>query len=269
MNIDLTKQAAVFSADGRPAGHYVLDDPFKPYLHPLRSPAGHVVTVAMPGDHRHHKGLMYALRCADLNFWEENPGSGHCGVQDIISTDPAGDSGLRQEILWREEGGGLETYREERHLSCTLSADGTCFEWTWRSRREALRDHRLIKSQWSLELPDGRKINYHGLGIRLPWMWAFGGDDCPFNGIETGGRTATAMETCGTAGPEVTWWGLIDGHWAPPKAAVTLRQDHGYGWFVLKGDFAYLTAGPSNLAEREVARGEIFEETFLVSVADR
>lgn len=272
MRLELTKERARFHAGDCVAGEMVLDDPFKPYLHPVRSPAGHEVTVAMPGDHRHHKGLMYALRCPDVNFWEENPGSGSCGVQEIQGNETSQHGEeviLQQSILWREEGGGLETYREKRTIGCRLRGDEKAFVWRWESQRKALRDHILQKSEWSLEVPDGRKINYHGLGIRLPWMWAFGGDT--FNGVEIAGKPIDPLAACGTSGPEVTWWGRIDGHWDSPMAAVTLRQpaSQGFTWFVLKGDFAYLAVGPSNAEERVVKAGESINESYEIIVEDR
>jgi hypothetical protein len=42
----------------------------RPYLHPLRSQAGVVVTDAEPGDHRHHLGLSIAFSDVNgTNFW--------------------------------------------------------------------------------------------------------------------------------------------------------------------------------------------------------
>ena len=264
---------AIFHLGGTVAGEYVLDDPFKPFFRTLKTPAGHNTVVVSPGDHRHHKGLMYGLRCADLNFWEEAPGSGHCGVhcgvQEILATETMED-GIRQELFWREEHGRLETYRETRAISCRR--EGDAFVWTWKTRRKALRNHRLVKSEWSLEIADDRKINYHGLGIRLPWVWAHGGDDTrSCNGVDIAGDASTPSKACGTSGPEVTWWGLIDGHWCPPKAFVHMSQppEQAFTWFVLKGDFPYLAVGPTNGEEREVGKGEVFEESYTIRVGDR
>lgn len=267
VQVKIDRSCVRFLAGAVFAGEYVLDDPFKPYLRQLNTPAGHSVTVVSPGDHRHHKGLMYGLRAADVNWWEEGPGSGGCGVQEVIRTD-AVDGGIRQELLWREEGGGLHTYREQREITCVC--DGTAFVWQWRTHRESLREHRLVKSEWSLPIPDGRKINYHGLGIRLPWVWAHGGDDArAFNGLDVGGEPSTPMSACGTSGPEVTWWGNIDGYWSPPVAAVTMAQAQQFSWFLIKGDFAYLAVGPSNEKELDIRTGELAEEAYNVRVEDR
>lgn len=273
MNLCLEKDAAFFVAGNVVAGRYVLDDPFKPYLHPVRTPDGHLVTDCMPGDHRHHKGLMFGLRCADLNFWEEPLGTDQAGVQTSLSVEPltfalaAGAVGLRQRLRWQHESGERATYDEVREITCRRDDTRRAFVWTWRSRRTALRAHRLIKSEWSLALEDGRAINYHGLGVRLPWMWAFSGER--FNGVERAGRACPWRELNGEAGAVVGFHGRIDGYWSPPEAAVTIRQEHGFGWFVLKGDFAYLATGPTCLDELEVGAGRTFDETYEIIVADR
>lgn len=266
MDISISQGRVIFREGAAVAGEYVIDDRFKPHFRLLNTPAGHNTVVVSPGDHRHHKGLMYGLRCSDINFWEEDPGTGHCGIQQVVQTELL-EGGIRQELLWKELDGGLETYHEERFISCCHRPEAAAFHWTWTSRREALRDHRLIKSEWSCELPDGRKINYHGLGIRLPWMWAFGGNT--FTGVEVGGTAAEPVEACGSNGRAITWWGRIDGHWEPPLAAVTMRQDQGFSWFVLKGDFSYVAVGPSNEHEVKVSRGEIPTESYEVIVQDR
>lgn len=265
MKIEIGKTSVAFREGETEAGLLVLDDPFKPYFHPLRTPARHPVTVAMPGDHRHHKGLMYALRCPDLNFWEESPGKEWCGVQEVRSVK-AEDGALVMDLLWRSETGGLHTYNEARTIACRHEPERRSFVWTWRSRRRALRPHRLIKSEWVRKLPDGNTMNYHGLGIRLPWMWSFPGDG--FNGVLLAGKPTKAEIARGTTGPEVTFWGLIDGYWDHPMAAVTMRQQHGFGWFVVKEAFGYIAAGPSGLHERDVAEGDTFDESYELEVAD-
>ena len=267
ISIQLNEKLAVFHDNDRIAGEYVLDDPFKPYFRTLNTPAGHNLTAVFPVDHRHHKGLMFALVAEDVCWWEEEPGRPSCGVQEILTTKTI-DNGITQELLWRAEDGGLETYRESRGITLERTGSGS-YRWRWQSRRESLRDHHLKKSKWSSVLPDGRRINYHGLGIRLPWAWAFGPEECPWNGVEIEGNPSTAAEACGMRGASVTWWGLIDGYWSPPKAAVTIEQERDYTWFLIKNGFAYLSVGPSNAEELAVAKGTVFDETYFVTAADR
>ncbi len=254
----------VFGDADRIAGEYVLNDRFKPHFRTLNTPAGHNVVIVSPGDHRHHKGLMYALRCTDLNFWEEDPGP-ECGVQETISLQPA-TNGIRQELLWHGLEGGRETYRESREIRVVEDPALSAFRWQWSTRRVALRDHTLIQSQWSMRLPDGRLINYHGLGIRLPWMWCFPGEWT--GGVRIDGQPVEAIAAAGTTGPEVAFVGMIDGQWDQTYAKVTLRQQHGFTWYVLRGDFPYLAVGPSNAGPIEVTAGQRFEEHYEVIVSD-
>jgi hypothetical protein len=269
MKIDLSPSSARFlSDDGRCLADYVLDDTYKPHFRSLRTPAGHQTVVVSPGDHRHHKGLMYALRCEDLNFWEETPGW-HCGVQRIQSTDtlPTGD-GLVEDLLWCGENGDLPTYRETRTLRARHDPDRSAIIYTWHTHRTALRDHQLVKSPWSYKLPDGRAINYHGLGIRLPWMWRF---PLPqFGGVTQDGQPADPVAACGTTGESVGFWGLTDGTWQRTPAAVTFRQSapQAFTWFVLKTDFPYLSLGPTNAEGLAVTTGQVFDETYTIEVAD-
>lgn len=267
MKVEIGAQACVFTHCGREIGRYVVDDPFKPYLHPLRTPNGHCVTDCMPADHRHHKGMMYALRCQDLNFWEEDPGSGEQKQQALSVLQDAWGTGIQQDLLWHARGGGLETYLERREIVSRYDRKDRGFHWTWRSRRTALRTHRLIKSPWSFPLDDGRKINYHGLGIRLPRAWAFPGGS--LSGVEMRGQAMDWKQACGGSDSEIRWWGRMDGFWSPPTVAVTIRQEQPYTWFVLKRDFAYLSVGPSNAREIDVPAGQVFCETYHIVVQDR
>lgn len=260
------EQNAIRFVDGdTEAGQLVLNDPYKPYLHPVRTPAGHIVSDTMPCDHRHHKGLMYALGCEDLNFWEEGD-SADIGVQKICDLRLAGDA-VEMDILWLSIAGGMETYRETRTISCRREPGLQAFVWTWTSRRTALRPHRLVKSPWSSKLPDGRIINYHGLGIRLPRSWSF--EQPPQAGALVEGVPVPAEEAMGTTSPEAAVWGRIDGHWDPPSASVTIRQSHGFAYFVLRGGFTYLSVGPSNLHELDIPAKAETTERYEVVVADR
>ena len=50
---------------------------------------------------------MFALRCADLNFCEKDPGTGTCGIQEVLFTTPAPEdsrsnsSGARNPAHWK------------------------------------------------------------------------------------------------------------------------------------------------------------------------
>jgi hypothetical protein len=45
----------------------------KPYIHPLHAPGGAIVSLALPHDHLHHRGLWLAWPNVNgINFWEEH-----------------------------------------------------------------------------------------------------------------------------------------------------------------------------------------------------
>jgi hypothetical protein len=73
----------------------------------------------------------------------------------------------------------------------------------------------------------------------------------------------------GSSDLEITMWGLMNGQWSPAKCAVTIRQSGRWTWFVLRQPFTYLAVGPSNAQELNVRRGDVFDETYTIPVADR
>ena len=123
MQLKLAAESVDFLADdGVVAGRYHFADPFKPFVHPLRSPRGHRVSLASPHDHRHHKGLMYGLRIPGLNFWEETstqPGEAvgrqrHLAFADL--REKGGEVGLIEALAWEPVGGGPAVFDETRRL---------------------------------------------------------------------------------------------------------------------------------------------------------
>lgn len=266
------------AADGRLAGRYHHGDAFKPYVHPLNSPAGHCVSLARPHDHRHHKGLMYALRTPELNFWEEvstRPGEKvgrerHVAFAEVRAAGP--EVGFVQTLAWEPAEGGEAAFDEVRRVSCRR--DGAAYVWTWETALTARRETRLIQSQWSRKSPDGRLINYHGLGIRFCREFAGGTrnnalqlDDGP---VEWN-RNAKPFDfetRMGATARRVTYIGHIDGTWPVPRVGVTLAQEQDYALFVLETPFAFMAVGPSNRAERPLRAGEVWRERYTVTVAD-
>src|SRR5215218_6200604 len=122
MQLVVTDQAVSFVDGERVAGRYVLDDPFKPFIHPLKTPAGHTVSLAMPHDHPHHKGLMYALRTPQVNFWEERstlPGEvvGRQIHQRFDELTEVGEQVGFVEILRWETEAGEALFQERRSIS--------------------------------------------------------------------------------------------------------------------------------------------------------
>jgi len=255
--------------DGRPVGRYLAHDAYKPYLHPLHTPSGRVVSAAVPHDHRHHKGLMYALRLPELNFWEEVPTlpGERTGRQRplalSIHTASGPMVGFTQSLLWEAEDGTDPVLAEQRTITCTASARG--FMWSWQTRLEALRALELVMSQWALTRADGRKVNYHGLGLRFPRSF---GAMASSSQIMLDGQPADYAQALGAQAEAITVIGAYDGIWPPLHSGVCMRQFQAGTCFAIRDPFAYLALGPSNAGARTLAAHEIIHETYQIEVFD-
>jgi len=64
--------AVVIEVDGQPRWTYVHGARRRPFVHPLVTPAGHVLSVDAPDDHPWHHGLWFTIKFVNgENFWEE------------------------------------------------------------------------------------------------------------------------------------------------------------------------------------------------------
>jgi hypothetical protein len=265
-------------ANGTLAGRYHHGDEFKPFVHPLNSPRGHTVSLARPHDHRHHKGLMYALRTPDLNFWEETitrPGEAvgrerHVAFVEV--RERGEEIGFTETLSWEPAQGGAAVFDETRRVVCRR--EDAAFVWAWETKLTARRATTLVQSQWSRENAAGKKINYHGLGLRF--CREFGGgtrnnalqlDDGPVQ-WNRGAKGYDFASALGVTPARVTYIGHIDGTWPVPRIGVTMTQEQRNGLYVLESSFAFMSLGPSNLTERTLAAGELLHERYTVSVAD-
>jgi hypothetical protein len=271
MKLRISEQNVEFFSGGVSAGRYNLNDPFKPFLHPLHTPAGRMVSAASPHDHRHHKGLMYALQTVQFNFWEEVPASSaeRIGRQRPLgfeNVDSAGDEiGFTQQLAWESADGAAPVFHEDRTIRCRHEGDE--FVWTWSARLTVSHACRLIKGRGSCALPDGRRISYNGLGLRLARSFGCTGN----NALLLDGRKVSFREGMGQVPRRATFQGTFDPlwpEWPGPRAAITFEQEQNNGLFVMESPFAYMAMGPSNLEEVELLAGQILAPTYRIRVAD-
>lgn len=251
-------------------GRYVHSDPHKPYLHPLRTPTGHTVSLFSPHDHKHHKGLMYALWTRGVNFWEEyvvNEGDKvgrqrHEAFDEIV--DSADVVGFRERLTWLAHDGTLPTFAEIRSVRCRSVPDQSGYEWTWSTELEAQRDLDLVMSGFSIENAHGQKVNYHGLGLRLRRDFGCtGGNRLVLDGVEV--PFGTGM---GASPKIVAFEGSIDSTMPTQGAGVRLEQEKRNALFALDAPFAFLSLGPSNLEVVSMAAGDVLDETYTVVAYD-
>jgi hypothetical protein len=270
MNLRIGPTAVDFVAAGQLAGRYVFGDDFKPHLHPLNTPAGYTLSLASPHDHKHHKGLMYALRTKDVNFWEEVatlPGEvpGRERHERFVSATESGPTvGVVEELAWLGDGGGPPIFWERRSLSCREAAGDRGYEWGWATELEAQQDVELVTSQWSARTADGALVNYHGLGIRFRRDFGCtGGNALVLDGTET-----PFADGLGRVPEEAEFRGSLDGSSPAVRAGVRIRQDRKNALFVLETPFAFMSFGPSNLGPFRMVAGQRLVERYVVTVFD-
>lgn len=258
-----------FWSGGRLAGIYRADDGCKPHLARLLTPNGHALVVCRPHDHPHHKGVQFGLRTKELNFWEEQATAANplpVGVQAPkalrVTSEWGSRVGFEQELLWASVDGSGQAFRETRALACEDVDRGFC--WTWRVELEPLRDVELTQSVWAMGLPDGRRVNYDGLGFRLRRDFSGTGG----NTLVVDGRPTAFAEASGAEPREVVFTGSIDETWPVPKVSLTVAQTRPAGLFVIENPFAFVSVGPSNLGPVRLARGQVWSETYTFTAAD-
>ena len=111
----------------------VWDAP-RPYVHPLTTPAGAVLTVEAPADHPWHHALWFTIKFVNgENFWEEY---GEFGTLRTIATNESTSvDGSIQEVVarlqWIAPDGETVRAGETRTIRTTpLDADAYAIDWT-------------------------------------------------------------------------------------------------------------------------------------------
>lgn len=269
MRLELTKHYADFIHESILVGRYWYQDPFKPHIHPLNTPNGWTISLRSPHDHPHHKGLMYSLRASDINFWEEYATSDeekvgyqhHDAFTDLITEGE--EVGFSEQLTWLATDGSLPTFDEVRKVTCHyLTGANKCFHWRWSTELAAKRDLNLTLSQWSIPNKCGRRINYHGLGLRLRRDFGCTGG----NKLLLDGQPTAFDEALGLTPKQATFVGSLDETLA--KAGVTIAPGPSHGLFVLESPFAFISFGPTVLASLGLEKGDTLNDSYALSVFD-
>ena len=271
MRLQVTEKYADFVCGEVLAGRYWYQDLFKPHVHPLNTPGGDTVSLRAPHDHRHHKGLMYGLRTAEVNFWEEHSNTAkeklgrqrHDEFTEIIAE---GDEvGFEEQLTWLAEDGSLETFLERRSLRCLLTtATLRSFHWKWTTELIAKRDVVLTISPWSIVNSQGRLVNYHGLGLRLRRDFGCTGG----NLLLLDGEPVPFTEGLGARPKQATFIGSMDDTAPVRRAGVQFIGGPTSALFVSENPFAFISLGPTVLEGIELGCGQSLKTAYTVSVFD-
>lgn len=226
-------------AAGVPVAEYVLPARLpvtlspRPYLHPVRTLAGTVVTEARPADHAHHLGVSLAVADVDgTSFWGGRTyvrgigprWLGNHGTQRHERLTAGAAEGFTEELSWVSPSGEV-LLTERRAVSAQPAATGDAWLLHWSSRLVNATPRRLrIGSPatsgragagyggffWRapapaghrrILLPGGQEGEDRAHGARAPWVCLSGRDP---TGVAWS-LVLAQIPTPGRAGAAATW----------------------------------------------------------------
>lgn len=267
------------TAAGRELCSYVYrpaDDPTespRPYVHPLRTLGGALVSVYRPHDHVWHKGLAWSLPyVGDQNFWGgktyapetgyvQQDNNGSMDHQRTVELEVAAERvRFRHELAWHARH-GRHLIDEDRTLTVALdpgaSAWGLVFDTTMTNvSAEAL--------ELASPTTKGRdNAGYGGLFWRGPRSFTNGRILAPqgSGGDELRGQRAPWMGFTGRHDEDVTSSSLV-----VVDDAANVR--HPPQWFVRSADFAGVCPAPFFSEVLTFEPGQALRFRYAVVVAD-
>jgi len=231
LGVERTSSQIVVKIRGKPAVIYQFAGGWKPYIKEFRNGSGINVIRDAPPDHRHHHGIMFAVRIDGVNFWEEQEPSGRQEQRRLLPVMDGALAGVRhvsfgQELAWTRPGDPLPLLQETRRLAVCVGEELGVTLIDWRS---------------VLTVPQGRDgvalsgPNYVGLGVRFASSMDRVGLFRNANG-QSGVR--------GTDGAEARWTAYSGplGRGGVTTVAVFGDAKTPPLWFTLGEPFAYLAA---------------------------
>lgn len=139
----------------------------KPFIHPLRTPAGQCLSLVEPHDHLWHRGLWFTFKFVNGdNFWEENVDHGVQRVVPVpeIRHEEADRVSVEINLDWIQPGTGETVLTENRSIAYRPDDGVDTFDWitTLVARRDVVLD-RTPYTTWG---------GYGGLSFRGSRGWA-------------------------------------------------------------------------------------------------
>lgn len=267
----------VLTAGDRELAHYVyrptdvrLESP-RPYLSPVHTLGGSLVSLFRPHDHVWHKGIAWSLPVVgDENFWGgptfvrgegyvQLPNNGE-QVHEAVSLDHAGGAArITETLAWVTEA-GEHVFDEVRTITARI-LDGETWELGFETRMTSTATRTL-----SIGSPTTRgrdNAGYGGLFWRGPRSFTGGTIVAP------GGEGGDELR--GTRAPWMGFRGVHDGDGAVSTVVMADHPDnvaHPPQWFARTEEFACLCPAPFFSEERPVAPGETLHERYSVLLHD-
>ncbi|MFI9008119.1 PmoA family protein [Actinosynnema sp. NPDC053489] len=248
-----------------------LESP-KPFLHPVRTRAGRVVSLFRPHDHVWHKGIAWSLpNVGDENFWG---GPTYVRGRAYVQLDNNGAQRHRRVVDVGVEGGTARFAHE--------------LDWITRSGRTVVTEHRaltvtlLSDAAWALTF-DTAMTNTSGREVAFGSPTTRGRENAGYGGLFwrgprsfTGGVVVTPDGTGGddVRGTRAEWMAFAGRHDGDDAESLVLVVDHRANphhppqWFTRSEQFACLNPAPFFSEELVVADGDTVRFRYGAAVAD-
>ncbi|MFE2492754.1 PmoA family protein [Streptomyces scopuliridis] len=252
----------------------------KPYLHPLRTLSGGVVTDYRPNDHRWHKGLqLTASHLSGQNLWGGNSyvhGEGYRALPERVGSmshegfdEVSADSGravIAERLVWRNHDGDAWADEARRIEVHDVDTEAGAWTLTW---SDAITNRRDEPLRFGSPTTAGREMaGYTGLFWRGPRA---------FRGGRLLGPELEGQELMGTQAPWVAYSGEFDGidgqatlvfaH-APENDHTGAGGQHPAHWFVRSDPFAAVAPSWAFYEELVLQPGDTLTRRWRVIVAD-
>ncbi|MFE0876432.1 PmoA family protein [Streptomyces smyrnaeus] len=256
----------VLRSGGRSVGRYVTRprqdrrlSP-RPYLHPVTTRAGTLVTELGPADHPHHLGVGVAVPDVEgHNFWGGRtfvPGRGpteldNHGVQLHEEFAAHGEGGFEERLSWVAD--GRELLRERRTAAVVgLGADAWALDFGF-----ALTNATDLPLSIGSPATNGRPGAAYG-----GFFWR-----APAEGKAPRVFTAAAEGEGAVHGSCAPWLALASASWTLVFAGATTRTRED-PWFVRAADYPGVGSSLAHRARLRVAAGGTVERRLVTVVAD-
>ncbi|MEU6784874.1 PmoA family protein [Nonomuraea angiospora] len=249
----------------------VLESP-KPYLHPIRTLGGRLVSLFRPHDHVWHKGIAWSLpHVGEHNFW-------------------GGPTYVHGRFYVQLENNGSATHREMTTLAATGERVelGHTLDWTAQAgdpvieERRSLAAHVVDEATWALVF-DTEMTNVSGGTLAFGSPTTKGRENAGYGGLFWRGPRSftggTIQSPAGAGGDELRgtraeWFGFRGRHDESGDHSTVVMVDaadnpqHPPQWFARSEDFACLCPAPFFSEEVELPDGQSLRFRYAVVIAD-
>ena len=255
----------------------------RPYVHPLRTPGGALVSVFRPWDHVWHKGITLALpNVGRDNFWGGATYTRAVGWYSDLKNNGSQDHDrvtearidgavaiFAHDLTWHRQPddaaapgtSGAPVFTERRTLTASLLPGHDAWALGWHS---VLTNVSGAPIELGSPTTEGREnAGYGGLFWRGPRSFT-GGELIASNGV-------TGEDVRGSRGEWAGFSGRHDGAGGSSTVVFvdqTSEQDFDTKWFVRSEPFACINPAPFFDRVRVVAADETIELRHVVAIAD-